>query len=1510
MMISINYGYRNVWSSLLKTLFAGTLLLSPKIHAQCTPPGDLTDGPLNSSTNGVNFSVIYTSDTNSPHYFPTTRARWFRDALPEMHERISDVLNAGDPYSNLLPSYSGYVYDYSDAWASAYANCFVMEADTFGPMGGDAQTPLRKVTGHEMYHTVQRGFLCQITSSCQNDGTSIGGSFAKWVSEGQARFHDDRYHPDFDTATFGTSFESSVADTLGAPEESVFDKSYDAALFWNYLAEQAGYGRIEPHVGVDLVRDWWDAMAAGGTSGAAAAYDTLKDVLAGRGFSLRELFHDYTICNVTRELDVSGAPLSEQVKYRYLDEQPGHGSAYSGTVDKRNHASIASANGSASVVDFAADYYRVPVIFNSECKVVGLQVEADDNAGFALIGSDAGGKVISFSKQVDRNPARTFLVSSNNPIRQLDAVVSGVDGDINYDYTFGEGDVNVDVIRPTNLQPVYPGTHTNAGRFLVRVRVSGPAALMPAGNTNLSVKGLSKEEFTVKVGTNEAAILAADYTGGEYWLSMQAPPQPADGAYPLEVFICQKQTISYGAVVYGSVQLDHVLVVDRSGSMDGEKLDAAKQAAMLYLDAVSDGDGIAVVGFSGNGSECNDDATTFGTNRLYSANWLTRGLFKFGVDGMTAAQLTSIGDGLVKAEQTFATATSRVAAITNQWIVLLSDGQENEELYWGKTNTSCSLPPLRATFPANGIKINAIALGPEADQALMQEMGDMTDGDHTFVDTTDPASPSSRAAGSVQPAGLATSPMGIRLSEAYLRMYEKASGLERIRHGIVNITDPNQSFTFVVPDDDARRGTFYFAWDNPAMTPQISLQSEAGIIKDDGSNIIERTNALHKVYEVNAATVLSPGTYQVEVNSSDAGQLLYGYLADTYKDVQIDLSFTQFRQGNGLGGYQPRGEFEQGVPVQVRATLTDRLGPVQGAVMNVTVVLPDGSIACGPLRLFDDGSHHDREAGDGIYGAEITTTHLAMPRNLPDVDEDKEPLPIPTLSGTYRVLVEASGEANTKDTFTRQTEGAFTVVEASQEQSENDADNDGLPDTWERFYNTNLGLDDASKDPDGDGLINSAEFMLGTDPHDEDSDNGGETDGSEVNNGRCPILPDDDALPVPRGISIFDDPGCESPALMQSKANILVFPDHPSYQFVEIQVATNPSGPFTLVNLVDTSSDLVLNYAHTGLTSGVPYFYRLRAKGVSGSSTAWSRIIKGTPYDDPVPPRGAISINNYASTTATENVWIDLIAYGDAKYIRLGNQPIDGTELLVTINSNRVEHTLDVPPVQPGKAFVYAVFYSAEELAGQMVRAEIMVNTNLPSGGSVDSDEDGLTDNEEIEVYRTDPFNADTDFDGIQDGAETNSSPLADDTDGDGLSDGEEILKGSEPAIRDTAGDGVDDGWKVLYEFDPSVPLSGDTDKDGLSDYDEWLTGTNPTNAASRFASVMAGQDGPNLRVQFPTLRGRLYDVQTSTNIVSALSWQTLTTITAQTYSAEVTLPAPENGAPLNYRLRFRPSGP
>ena len=65
-----------------------------------------------------------------------------------------------------------------------------------------------------------------------------------------------------------------------------------------------------------------------------------------------------------------------------------------------------------------------------------------------------------------------------------------------------------------------------------------------------------------------------------------------------------------------------------------------------------------------------------------------------------------------------------------------------------------------------------------------------------------------------------------------------------------------------------------------------------------------------------------------------------------------------------------------------------------------------------------------------------------------------------------------------------------------------------------------------------------------------------------------------------------------------------------------------------------------------------------------------------------------------------------------------------------------------------------------------------------------DTDGDRLDDQDEIEVYETNPSEADTDEDGLEDGEEVEkykTDPTEKDTAGDGYEDGEEVDEGSDP---------------------------------------------------------------------------------------------------------------------------------
>ena len=98
-----------------------------------------------------------------------------------------------------------------------------------------------------------------------------------------------------------------------------------------------------------------------------------------------------------------------------------------------------------------------------------------------------------------------------------------------------------------------------------------------------------------------------------------------------------------------------------------------------------------------------------------------------------------------------------------------------------------------------------------------------------------------------------------------------------------------------------------------------------------------------------------------------------------------------------------------------------------------------------------------------------------------------------------------------------------------------------------------------------------------------------------------------------------------------------------------------------------------------------------------------------------------------------------------------------------------------------------------------------------------DSDNDGLMDGVEVFTFGTNPLSQDSDDDGLNDflESEMGTNALDRDTDNDGIEDLEEINKGLNPTSADSDGDGHEDGID-LFPLDATEWQ--DSDSDGLGD--------------------------------------------------------------------------------------------
>ncbi len=159
--------------------------------------------------------------------------------------------------------------------------------------------------------------------------------------------------------------------------------------------------------------------------------------------------------------------------------------------------------------------------------------------------------------------------------------------------------------------------------------------------------------------------------------------------------------------------------------------------------------------------------------------------------------------------------------------------------------------------------------------------------------------------------------------------------------------------------------------------------------------------------------------------------------------------------------------------------------------------------------------------------------------------------------------------------------------------------------------------------------------------------------------------------------------------------------------------------------------------------------------------------------------------------------------------------------------------------------------------------AIIGINQNAFAGSPLDSDGDGLSDDDEIDIHGTDPFNPDTDDDGLLDGDEVSGAlnpfatlptdPLDPDSDGDGIEDGDEIsgilnlLWGNQPTDpneQDTDGDGLSDIEEI--EMHGTDPNNDDTDSDGLLDGFEIDNGIDPLDPDTDGDGISDGVEDDN----------------------------------------------------------------
>ncbi|MEI8352092.1 MAG: LamG-like jellyroll fold domain-containing protein, partial [bacterium] len=359
-------------------------------------------------------------------------------------------------------------------------------------------------------------------------------------------------------------------------------------------------------------------------------------------------------------------------------------------------------------------------------------------------------------------------------------------------------------------------------------------------------------------------------------------------------------------------------------------------------------------------------------------------------------------------------------------------------------------------------------------------------------------------------------------------------------------------------------------------------------------------------------------------------------------------------------------------------------------------------------------------------------------------------------------------------------------------------------------------------DPDGDGLDNLSEFQSGSDPLDPDSDGDGVGDGMEVEAGYSPVC-SNGYMRVP-----FDE-DFEQPAVTNGMLNNQNGWRTDSGNGIAVQNRVVWEGSQALeLALTNRASHVV---AATGLpviwcdfharlvprlvgdpppvkSSSAGAFYLDHGERlvvcsgagdvrrwepvsgvVSGATSRWVRITVGLDY----------SLRRWA-------LWCDGVRV--AQDLEFANPVPEFSRLCVAapwFSTGYVDHLSVSTNEPPG------LDTDGDGLPDAWERAQGL-NPEDSSDASADPDFDGLASRDEY-VQGTDPFDPDTDGDGLVDGHDgvlaIGLFPQGVDRNGDGYADGESD-NGCDPLNSDTDGDGLGDGAEVAAGLDPDASTLGD----------------------------------------------------------------------------------------------------
>ncbi len=390
------------------------------------------------------------------------------------------------------------------------------------------------------------------------------------------------------------------------------------------------------------------------------------------------------------------------------------------------------------------------------------------------------------------------------------------------------------------------------------------------------------------------------------------------------------------------------LVIDRSGSMRGEKIKKAKIAAYIYVNTSQPGrDSVSLAAFSSDGKSIAEPI---------SINNEGKEILKKDISSLSAGGNTNVGSGLTIALGHLSSSNRK-----DKKAVLISDGRHNTGTY----------KPEVAEFQKRGWPIYTVAFGGDADREMLNWIANQTGGQSLALDMAN-------------------------IGSGYHKINVMAHN-GSIYRSYNDFIRPGQKLTYNIPvEPDMKRVGFFTNWQGSKMETILFSPSKTMINRSNISNqgrFIE--GETHSCFEIDNPQC---GNWQA---------IIAGYDLPS-KGEQVNFhSFCQSDIFSNVLSFQPRYSQNQEVQIGVKLAevINGRLSPLRGAQPTAEIRKPSPSLEkfiskvkgnrlqsrdiftifqevsgfTGKITLYDDGLHKDVRPGDGIYANSYKDTTINGP---------------------------------------------------------------------------------------------------------------------------------------------------------------------------------------------------------------------------------------------------------------------------------------------------------------------------------------------------------------------------------------------------------------------------------------------------------------------------------------------------------------------------------------------------